>query len=242
MLLVTHAASAFSMAGNPTVGQLHKALAPIRMQETVAEESVADAPVEAPAVAITPAPTLDAYPTAELMAMGGFDVETGGGIWDPLKLAATPVGNDLTWYRQAEIKHGRVAMLACVGYVVAKTGTYFNGALSFDGTQFADIVDANPFLEWDKVPLGGKLQAFIAAAVIELNAEQKMIDGGKVGEMPVWKAWLPWLPQEEAPNAAAEERRKQGLLSELKNGRLAMIGIASFYASETIPGSVPFHL
>jgi len=25
------------------------------------------------------------YPTDMLLAMGGYDVETGGGIWDPLK-------------------------------------------------------------------------------------------------------------------------------------------------------------
>ena len=45
------------------------------------------------------------YPTAMLEAMGGYDVETGGGIWDPLRLAAAPEA-DLKWYRQAEIKHG----------------------------------------------------------------------------------------------------------------------------------------
>ena len=40
------------------------------------------------------------YPTAMLEAMGGYDVETGGGIWDPLRLAAAPEA-DLKWYRQA---------------------------------------------------------------------------------------------------------------------------------------------
>jgi len=236
----------------------------IRMQavEDAAVVAPAAPPAAEPAAA---APDEIAYPTAMLEALGGaapakhqhtmlwadplrlpthcaagYDVETGGGIWDPLKLAAQPEV-DLKWYRQAEIKHGRVAMLACVGYVAAKTGTVFQGDISLDGTQFADIVNTNPFLEWDAVPFGGKLQALIAAAVIELNAEQKSIDGGKIGEMPVLKAWLPWIPQGEAKDPVAKAKREKSLLSELKNGRLAMIGIASFYAAETIPGSVPFH-
>ena len=38
---------------------------------------------------------------------------------------------------------------------------------------------------------------------------------------------------------SAESKSKR-LDSELKNGRLAMIGIASLYAAATVPGSVPF--
>ena len=222
----------------PTAGLRSRA---IRMQ-AVEDAAVAAPAPAAPARAAAAAPVAVEipYPTAMLEAMGGSDVETGGGIWDPLKLVAQPEA-DLKWYRQAEIKHGRVAMLACVGYVAAKTGTVFQGDISLDGTQFADLVSTNPFTEWDAVPFGGKLQALIAAAVIELNAEQKTIDGGKIGEMPVLKAWLPWIPRGEAPDPVAKAKREKSLVSELKNGRLAMIGIASFYAAETIPGSVPFH-
>ena len=36
------------------------------------------------------------------------------------------------------------------------------------------------------------------------------------------------------------EARAESLMSELKNGRLAMIGVASLYIATVIPGSVPF--
>lgn len=35
------------------------------------------------------------------------------------------------------------------------------------------------------------------------------------------------------------EKLAQGRSSEIKNGRLAMIGVAGMYAAATIPGSVP---
>jgi len=87
----------------------------------------------------------------------------------------------------------------------------------------------------------GKIQLFTIAAGIELAAEQAEIDGKQIGEIPIVKKWIPWLPQGEPATEAVAAKRAESRLSELKNGRLAMIGIAGFYASETIPGSVPFH-
>ena len=45
------------------------------------------------------------------------DVETSG-IFDPLGLAKGKDDATLGWYRAAELKHGRVCMLASVGYIV----------------------------------------------------------------------------------------------------------------------------
>ena len=52
------------------------------------------------------------------------------------------------------------------------------------------------------------MQATLAAAAIELSGEQKAIEGGKVGEMPVLKAWLPWIPRGEAKDAEAQRKRE----------------------------------
>merc|ERR1711907_398892 len=48
----------------------------------------------------------------------GGDVETGG-FWDPFNLASKPKA-DLVKYRTAELKHGRLAMLATLGFIVAE--------------------------------------------------------------------------------------------------------------------------
>ena len=38
---------------------------------------------------------------------------------------------------------------------------------------------------------------------------------------------------------ASEEKKKKGLLTEINNGRLAMIGIFGFLAADKVEGSVP---
>lgn len=45
---------------------------------------------------------------------------------------------------------------------------------------------------------------------------------------------VPWVTSDP-------EKMKEIQLAELKNGRLAMIGIISFACAEAIPGSVPFY-
>lgn len=182
------------------------------------------------------------YPTAELMELGGYSVETGLRIFDPLKLAERITSEDysLIWFRKAELKHGRVAQLACIGYLVAKYGIYFPGQISLDGTTYADLVQPNPFAEWDLVPMYGKVQLFTLAGFFELQAENCWNEGGRLGDVPSMRKLLPWIPGKPPVDAAQEAKRSQYRLAELKHGRLAMIGIAGFFAAENVPNSVPW--
>jgi Chlorophyll A-B binding protein len=75
------------------------------------------------------------------------------GYFDPLRLATTQEKFDQ--YRAAEVKHGRVAMLAVVGYVVPEF--YRWGGDIAPGLAFKDIpngiaaIEAVPFLGWAQI-------------------------------------------------------------------------------------------
>jgi hypothetical protein len=60
--------------------------------------------------------------------------------------------------------------------------------------------------------------------------------GGKPGDLTFLKSF--WDPVGFTKGLSAEERARK-LDAELKNGRLAMIGIIGCVAATTIPGSVP---
>jgi len=148
----------------------------------------------------------------------GAGPETGGKVFDPLGLASIqPYGStNYEWMRTAELKHGRVCMAASVGWIVQEAGVHWPGALTKSGVTFAELpkgLDA-----WAAVPEAGKLQILAACGVIELYNEVKKPHYLNAG-MPTFT-----------------DRR---LMAELKNGRLAMIAVASFFAASTIPGSVP---
>merc|ERR1719231_2044241 len=102
-LQIAHAAFAPT-----TVQSLRSA---IRMQETVAPEA--------------PPP----LPKIETMMVGDGTL-AGDMNFDPLMIADNP--GKLAWYREAEIKHARLAMLAAFGWPVSEI-TNFGKLLTSDG-------------------------------------------------------------------------------------------------------------
>jgi hypothetical protein len=74
--------------------------------------------------------------------------------FDPLELATLGSDETLAWFRAAELKNGRVAMLATTGYIVQAAGVHFPGMLSHD-VSFASLSSMKPFDAWDAVPEAG---------------------------------------------------------------------------------------
>ena len=92
-------------------------------------------------------------------------------FYDPLNLSEQDFwgkGNEATisWLRQSEIKHGRIAMFAFVGYIV-QSNFVFPWAQTMEGAPHpsADLV---PEAQWDAIPLGAKWQIFAVISMLEL--------------------------------------------------------------------------
>jgi hypothetical protein len=75
---------------------------------------------------------------------------------DPLGLATLGSDQTLSWFRAAELKHSRVAMLATTGYLVQAAGIRFPGQLSKD-VSFESLSTMKPLDDWDAVPDAGKI-------------------------------------------------------------------------------------
>jgi len=163
--------------------------------------------------------------------LAGISTETGNKVWDPMGLSENMDEANLKLVRAAELKHGRVAMLAVVGWAWTATGTHFEGMLSTSkGISFADCAAAaNPIAAAAKVPGAGIWQMVFAIGALEVFWENKYPSyecGGNFG--------VPAVTSDPA-------KLKELETIELKHGRLAMIGIISFACAVALPGSVPFY-
>jgi len=170
-------------------------------------------------------------PRAALADMPGISTETGNVVWDPLGLAKNADEENLNLLRAAELKHGRVSMLAVVGWLWTATGTHFEGMLSYkQGISFADCAAAgDPIAAAAKVPGSGIGQIILAIGAVELILEGKYPCYKYAGDFGVAR-----VTQDPV-------KLKELQTIELKHGRLAMIGIISFACAVSIPGSVPFY-
>jgi len=136
------------------------------------------------------------------------------GFWDPLGLSAGIDEDTFKKYRTAELKHGRVAMLAVTGYIVAANAR-FPGTIDLDGTSFQSI--PNGVAALSAVPAFGWFQIGASAGYWELfgwqQASEEVGDFGFLDKATAQKF-------DAKPEVKAELKTK-----ELQNGRLAMLAI-----------------
>jgi len=178
-------------------------------------------------------PTLQASTAMKAGVLEGLPGNTAPiKSFDPMGLATLGSAETLNWFRAAEQKNGRCAMVATTGYLINAAGLHFPGMLSHD-ISFADLAAMKPIDAWAAVPDAGKAQILATCLIAELRTESKGTHYMKGGDLP----GMVFPPIDFSGVDAATMKRKQD--SELNNGRLAMIAIMSFIAEANIPGSVP---
>merc|ERR1719174_2858150 len=98
-------------------------------------------------------------------------VQAPVGFWDPLGFTADGNEDLFKRRRQTELKHGRIAMLATMGYITPEIVGKIPGELSPSmGLKFEDI--PNGLAAISKVPEAGWCQMIAYCAVCELSQDQ----------------------------------------------------------------------
>jgi hypothetical protein len=157
------------------------------------------------------------------------------GLFDPLGFAAKADEALLKRYRESELTHGRVAMLATVGFLVGEAveskTVLFNGDIS--GPAITHLAQVNPVF-W----------IFLGAGIAKAETERAEIGWVDPKDVPYDKpgllreTYVPgnlnFDPLGLKPFDPDEFFAMQ--TKELQNGRLAMLAAAGFIAQECIDG------
>jgi len=179
------------------------------------------------------------------------------GFYDPLNLAEADFwgqGDEATigFLRHAEIKHGRVAMAAFVGYCV-QSNFVWPWANTLAGDPFPST-ELNPEQQWDALPSAARWQILFVIGMLELwdecqggsNDQKHYMRGGKPGDYPSFQNFrdevhfvLDLYDPFNLSKKMSQEKKDRRLLMEVNNGRLAMLGIFGFLSADAVEGSVP---
>ncbi|CAJ1945631.1 unnamed protein product [Cylindrotheca closterium] len=129
----------------------------------------------------------------------------------------------LPWFREAELKHGRAAMLATLGFVVPEFVRVPGEAYSFEALP--KVIDAHDALPQSMIQIFGWI-SFLEACTFPALANMNEYDRapGDFGFDPIGL-----YPTDPA-------KQKEYQLKELKNGRLAMIAIGGMVAGASVTG------
>eukprot|EP00438_Fugacium_kawagutii_P005171 Skav206288 [mRNA] locus=scaffold922:338689:339473:- [translate_table: standard] len=171
-------------------------------------------------------------------------VQAPVGFWDPagvhvLRFTADGSVENFKRRRQTELKHGRISMLATMGYITPEitgeqdeknslTDCKFPGYLSPSaGLKFADV--PNGLAAISKVPAAGWGQILAYMAFCEVSQDQSPGTPAAAGDFGF-----------KVLTASDPEEKTKKLSAELANGRLAMMAIIGmfFQATKVVPKCV----
>lgn len=141
------------------------------------------------------------------------------GFFDPIGLSAGKNDGIMMAYREAELKHGRVAMAACLGWYITAAGVHpaFNSSLSSDPLEAAK-----------QLPLVGWLQFVLGCGAIEWLAQQiKDRPGYKAGDVLGASYWV-----DDSDEGWVDYQNK-----EINNGRLAMVAFMGIFVQDLYFGN-----
>jgi hypothetical protein len=165
----------------------------------------------------------------------GYGLPGGANIlgeFDPLGLMEGKSKLEVFRLREAELTHGRVAMLASLGFLVQEK---FHPLFSGDGGPAIEQIPQLPPWLWLGMTLGiGRAELFrIQKGWAKVDPKtNKAASALREGYYP---GDLGFDPLNLKPEDPAEFREMQE--KELSHGRLAMIAAAGFLAQETVSGT-----
>lgn len=198
----------------------------------------------APAQEVTPTPVQPPRPTPKkripakwipvgnVMAPAVLDGSLAGDVgFDPLGLAKSQ--KSLYWMREAEVKHGRLAMLAAIGWPLSELWhKQLASALNLqsilvNNDRAPSLLNGGLSQGWVTVMLIGSI---IAAGILE----GKAMNSGEIfynSDKP--KGYVPGNLGFDPLNLYSVRGNKQTMeTAEIKNGRLAMIAITAYAFQE----------
>merc|ERR1719414_925125 len=154
-------------------------------------------------------------------------VQAPVGFWDPIGFTRDGDAEAFNRRRGIEIKHGRISMLATMGYITPELTGKWPGFLSPTyEIKFADI--PNGLGAVSKVPAAGWFQIVLYCFLCEITDWD-----AKQGRAPGDLGWKP--PLLTTPGDA--EKTKKRLNAEIANGRLAMMAIIGMFFQDGLTGS-----
>jgi light-harvesting complex I chlorophyll a/b binding protein 4 len=178
-------------------------------------------------------------------ATRAFDVRSLAGIsaplgfWDPANFCEGSTEGTVRFWREVEIKHGRVAMLGAVGFPLAEQWHPLWGG----------EIDVPSFIAFQQTPL----QSFWPAVILAIAAYEvfSVFTFARPYDLFYTEAGGLWQIRADHPPGDMRfdplglmptdpEARKEMETKELNHGRLAMIGMAGMVVQEGLSGAKLF--
>mmetsp|Transcript_11334 Transcript_11334/g.16157 ORF Transcript_11334/g.16157 Transcript_11334/m.16157 type:complete len:197 (+) Transcript_11334:32-622(+) len=179
----------------------------------------------ASAVAFAPAKSAVKSSTALNAFEDELGVQAPLGFFDPLGLVAD--GNEANFdrLRYVEIKHGRISMLAVVGYLTAEAGIRLPGDIDYSGTSFESV--PNGFGALTTISGAGIAQVVAFIGFLEIAVMKDITGGEFVGDFRndfIDYGWDSFDAETQLSKRAIE----------LNQGRAAMMGILALMVHEKL--------